>query len=52
LVFRGQRELFTGLQLQQKYQKNMAGNLFTITGHIFWEMLLAGGKSSQVMFAL
>jgi len=44
LFFHGQRELSTGLQLQQKDQNGMAGNLFTITGHIYCEMLLAGRK--------
>jgi len=34
LIFRGQRELSTGLQFQQKDQYHMAGNLFTITGHM------------------
>jgi len=40
LFFRGQRELSTGLQFQQKDQNHMAGNLCTITGHIYCEMLL------------
>jgi len=35
LFFHGQRELSTGLQLQQKDQNGMAGNLFTITDHIY-----------------
>jgi len=34
LFFRGRRELSAGLQLQQKDQNHMAGNLFTIMGHI------------------
>jgi len=46
LFFRGQRELSTGLQLQEKDQNHMAGNLFTITGHIYCEMLLAGRKNN------
>jgi len=40
LFVRGQRDLSTGLQLQQKDQNHLAGNLFTITGHIYCEMLL------------
>jgi len=46
LCFRGRRELFTGLQLQQKDQNYMTGNLFTIIGHVHCEMLLAGRKNN------
>jgi len=49
LFFRGQRELFTGLQLQQKDQNHMAGNVFTITGHIYCEMLLVGCKKQLIL---
>jgi len=45
LFFRGQRELSTGLQLQEKDQNYMAGKLFAITGHIYCEMLLARRKN-------
>jgi len=45
LFFRGWRELSAGLQLQQKDHHHMAGNLFTITGHIYCEMLLARCKN-------
>ena len=34
LLFRGQCELSTGLQFQQKDQNQLAGNLCTITSHI------------------
>jgi len=46
LFFRSQRELSAGLQLQQKDQNHMAGKLFTIIGHMYWEMLLAGRKNN------
>jgi len=46
LFFRVQRELATGLQLQPKDQNHIAGNVFTITGHIYCEMLLAGRKNN------
>jgi len=45
LFFRGRCEVSTGLQLQQKHHHHMAGNLFTTTGHIYCEMLLAGCKN-------
>ena len=47
LFFHGRRVLSTGLRLQQKDQNHMAGNLFTITGHIYCDadMLLAGRKN-------
>ena len=46
LFFRVQRELATGLQLQPKDQNHIAGNVFTITDHIYCEMLLAGRKNN------
>jgi len=44
LFFRGQRELSTGLQLQQKDQNHMAGNLFTITSHILLRNVVGGSQ--------
>jgi len=44
LFFSGRPELSTGLQFQQKDQNHMAGNLFTVTGHIYCEMLLESQK--------
>jgi len=45
LFFRGRREMSVGLKLQRKDHNHMAENLFTITGHIYCEMLLAGRKN-------
>jgi len=52
LFFRGQRELASGLQLQQKDQNHIAGNVFTITDHIYCEMLLAGRKNNYFYLKL